>query len=167
MKGLYKFEIDCDRQGVVKGLFLADDSEVSAAISQKIYISDALGKHSDVKFVLTQEMVTLKSTNPEVLSIITELGLESGENPLLHIYKDCAVCGTFIYSGEDEWLVQSDKESWERSGRCADCEHLKSVLFDDLSDGTYFITFNEFAHKKQSCKGYKTDNFAGKTVYIK
>jgi len=150
MQGLYKFELDCDRQGFVEGLFIADDSEVEAAMGQKIYISDALGKHGDVKFVLTQEMVVLKSTNPEVIKVIDDLDLWSGENPLLHIYKDCAVCGTFVYSGEDEWLVEADKEAWERSGRCVRCEPLKQVPFNELPVGTYFQAY-EYDRLKTFC----------------
>ena len=56
-RGLYKFEVDCGRMGVISGLFVATVESVSKAIGSELYFDEVLGKHSEVHAEFDDETV--------------------------------------------------------------------------------------------------------------
>lgn len=87
MKKLYKFYWDCERQGEVEGIFIADETELENAIGKSVYFGEILGKHSEVYGVLEkediEEMKVSKNTLEELEKILGNS--ISGYNPLNYV----------------------------------------------------------------------------------
>ena len=87
MKKLYKFYWDCERQGEVEGIFIADETELENAIGKSVYFGEILGKHSEVYGVLEkediEEMKVSKNTLEELEKILGNS--ISGYNPLSYV----------------------------------------------------------------------------------
>jgi hypothetical protein len=84
-RGLYKFEVDYGRMGVISGVFIADKKEVDLLIGKRIFLGDALGKHSDVDLEVEAEYITLITDDSNVITIISNKGRNkniAGYNPL-------------------------------------------------------------------------------------
>ena len=90
MKKLYSFFWDCGRMGDVEGLFIAEESEVDAAIGSQVYFGEILGKHSDISGTLSS--VDLKFISDEQDKIDWLLGIigpnVSGYNPLDYVQQE-------------------------------------------------------------------------------
>lgn len=84
-EAIYRFHWDCGRMGEIDGIFVAQKSEINAAIGQEVYLGEVLGKHSEVYGTLTQEDLTLISDNPQVVAIAKSHEMTSGYNPLDYI----------------------------------------------------------------------------------
>ena len=94
---LWKYYVDCGRQGVIEGVFKATKEEVDAAIGQEVYFGEILGKHSEVGGTLEATDIKLITDNPiEVMN-----NVESGYNPLDYIQHYCEKCECSYYA--DEW----------------------------------------------------------------
>ena len=80
---VYKLNIDCGRQGELKGLFIAKKNHVKLLIESKIqvYFGEVLGKHSEVYGSIEEKDITFVSDNEEVIDLIIEHDLENGFNP--------------------------------------------------------------------------------------
>ena len=63
MKAIYKFEADFGRYGVLRGLFLADKSEVKYLIGKELYFYEVLGKHSEIRFECKEDHITRLETS--------------------------------------------------------------------------------------------------------
>jgi hypothetical protein len=83
MRGLYKFYVSAGRQGELYGLFIASDEEVKQSIGKKKYFNEPFGKHSEWYGEIKEEYITLVSTDPNVLKVIEDHNLETGDSPLL------------------------------------------------------------------------------------
>lgn len=87
MKKLYKFYWDCEREGEVEGIFIADETELENAIGKNVYFGEILGKHSEVYGVLEkediEEMKVSKNTLEELEKILGNS--ISGYNPLSYV----------------------------------------------------------------------------------
>ena len=83
MKGLYRMEIDYGRMGDLSGIFIADTEDVKNLIEEgkEVSFGEVLGKHSEVNTAITDNDLTLITTDPLVIGIVEEHGLENGFNP--------------------------------------------------------------------------------------
>ncbi len=91
MKKLYKFYWDCGRMGDVTGLFVAENTEVEAAIGKHLYFGEILGKHSDISGNLTADDLTVKSDDQDFIEkLVTVIGNTtiSGYNPLNYLPEE-------------------------------------------------------------------------------
>lgn len=90
MHKLYSFFWDCGRMGDVEGLFIAEESEVDAAIGSQVYFGEILGKHSEISGTLSS--VDLKVISDEQDKIDWLLGIigpnVSGYNPLDYVQQE-------------------------------------------------------------------------------
>lgn len=87
-KAIYKFHLDCGRMGDLDGVFIAEESEVASRMGCVIDYGEALGKHSEIADVLTEQQLTCVSVDEGEVALLERLGLSSfGTNPLCYQYK--------------------------------------------------------------------------------
>lgn len=96
-KAVYKFHVDCGRQGDLQGVFVANPDHVVKLIESKIevYFGEVLGKHSEIYGSVESNNIALVSSDPEVVKIFEEHDLSSGLNP----FHCCSI--NFEVEGED------------------------------------------------------------------
>ena len=83
-KDIYKFCLDCGRQGSLDGIFVADSKDIIAIKGMKVYFGEALGKHSEVISDMTKEdgaTFELASSDPAAIKVVEDLNLSNGTNP--------------------------------------------------------------------------------------
>lgn len=87
---LFQLNVDFGRMGEIDGLFAAEQSEIDAAFGKRVYLGEALGKHSEVYFDLQEEMLTaLDISSDAVRQIVNATGTSiSGYNPLDYIDEE-------------------------------------------------------------------------------
>lgn len=85
---LYKFKLNCGRMGRLDSLFVATRPQVEAVIGKTIDFGEALGKHSDISFVLTAEHLTEITEDQGFISLFMELGLTLGRNVLGYVREE-------------------------------------------------------------------------------
>jgi hypothetical protein len=88
MKKLYRFAWDCGRQGTVEGLFVADSDEVDAAIGERVYFGEILGKHSEIHGTLEASEIQVVADDPVFVQKFEEYDCASGYNPLDYLSKN-------------------------------------------------------------------------------
>lgn len=83
MKGIYRLNFNCGRQGTLNGIFIAEKEHVKILIENKIeiYFGEVLGKHSEIFGPIADDELVFISDNSEAIKIIEDLGLENGYNP--------------------------------------------------------------------------------------
>lgn len=83
MKGLYKLNVDCGRQGCLEGVFIADSEDVEYLTSNSIsvYFGEVLGKHSEISGILGKDDIKLITTEQNVVDVVEKYGLQNGYNP--------------------------------------------------------------------------------------
>jgi len=57
MKKLYNYFVDCGKMGSVESVFICDEKEVEKIVGKEIYHGEILGKHSEIFFPFTMDMV--------------------------------------------------------------------------------------------------------------
>ncbi len=86
MKKLFRFAWAVKRGGRVEGTFVADESEVAAAIGKDVYFGEILGKHSEVRGTLDLADVVIITDDQEFIAKAETYGIAStGYNPLRYI----------------------------------------------------------------------------------
>ena len=87
-KGIYKYSEFFGRMGSLEGVFVADSSEVAAAMGREVCFGEVLGKHSEVRSTMSADDIKLASDDPKFVALFEELDLASGTNPIatLHDY---------------------------------------------------------------------------------
>ncbi len=86
---LYKFYWDCNRQGVVSGVFLAEPKEVAEAIGKQIYFGEILGKHSEVYGDLEEDDCKALDVSDEfVKEFAKQFPNGFGYNPLQYLPEE-------------------------------------------------------------------------------
>ena len=87
MRKLYSFFWDCGRMGDVEGLFIAEESEVDAAIGSEVYFGEILGKHSNIRGTLSSEdLKVISDEQDKICWLLDIVGPDvSGYNPLYRI----------------------------------------------------------------------------------
>ncbi len=90
MRKLYSFFWDCGRMGDVEGLFIAEESEVDAAIGSQVYFGEILGKHSDISGTLSSvDLKVISDDQDKIVWLVGILGPNvSGYNPLDYIQQE-------------------------------------------------------------------------------
>lgn len=89
MKNLYRFSWDCGRMGDVNGLFIAEQSEVAAAIGREVYFGEILGKHSEVCGTLDKSDLAVVTDDQDFIEKLEKyIGDSFGHNPLEHLQGD-------------------------------------------------------------------------------
>lgn len=90
MKYLYKFCWDYRRDGVVEGLFIAEETDVENLIGKNVYFGEILGKHSEVFGTIDKEDFEIISNDQELCDKLSRLtgGTLSGYNPFEYIEED-------------------------------------------------------------------------------
>jgi len=88
MKGVYKFYVNCGRQGSLSGVFIATKDEVAKAMGRAVYFDEPFGKYSEVEVTLDAKCITLVTDNPEVVKVIEDYDLSNGYNPLEGLEED-------------------------------------------------------------------------------
>lgn len=91
MQKLYKFAWDCGRMGSVEGLFVANETDVAAAIGKEVCFGEILGKHSEVCGTLTEDDLTVATDDQDFIAkLVGILGTTSisGYNPLSYLSED-------------------------------------------------------------------------------
>ena len=87
-KKLYKFEWDYDH-GVVKGLFIEDESIVNDAIGKEVFFGEVLGKHSEVYGTLEESDLEVLVSDKEEVEILGKYSfIPFGYNPLEYISEE-------------------------------------------------------------------------------
>lgn len=81
-RGLYRMTWDAGRQGTLTGLFTATAEEVKAAIGQRLYFGEVLGKHSEIAGTLEERELQLVTDDEAFVAKFDEYGCASGYNPL-------------------------------------------------------------------------------------
>lgn len=78
--------------GDLEGLFIADETEVNAAIGEHLYFGEVLGKHSEIEGTFEEGEARILNIPEETVVILeNELGSTlSGFNPLQ--YLSCPYC---------------------------------------------------------------------------
>lgn len=86
MKKLYRFYWDCRRMGDVRGLFVADEADVEAAIGKHVYFGEILGKHSEICGTLDRKDLEVVTDDQDFIEKFVRFGCSgSGYNPLTYI----------------------------------------------------------------------------------
>lgn len=110
MKKLYRFGWNCGRQGVVRGLFVADDANVKAALGREVHFGEILGKHSEICGMLKEEDLTALTDDIDFLAKFDEYDCASGYNPLDYI--SCPNCGDTLPAPYD--ACRHERCGWKR-----------------------------------------------------
>lgn len=87
-EAVLKFSWDWGRVGEIEGLFVAPVEWVEKSIGCEANFGEAMGKHSDVRGVLSKEDFTLITSDPKVVEIFKEYNLSSGYNPLDYVFDE-------------------------------------------------------------------------------
>ena len=88
MKVLYKFATGYARGGVLRGIFVADDEMMAAAMGKEACFGEALGKFSDVRETLDDSNVTELTRDQDFIAKFEEYGCASGTNPLNYLPEE-------------------------------------------------------------------------------
>jgi hypothetical protein len=99
MKKLYKFKYS-PGYGTLTGIFVAESADIDDAIGLDVYLGSALGKHSDIVFELTSDMISICTEDQKFIARFEALGCESGYNPL-------------DYISDEEWDAEDEDEDDE------------------------------------------------------
>lgn len=81
-RGIYRYAEDFGRMGHLTGVFIADHTEVEAAMGKDACLGEVLGKHSDVTAEISEETVKLVTADPAMVEMFATLGLSTGMNPI-------------------------------------------------------------------------------------
>lgn len=93
VKLLVKFYQDFGRSGELEGLFVVNKDQYDRAIADQpsAYFGEALGKHSEVECVLSEENLTIQDADqPFITRLVRIAGSEtiSGYNPFDYLADD-------------------------------------------------------------------------------
>lgn len=88
MKKLYRFTQEFGRMGDLKGIFVAEESEINAIIGEAIYYGEVLGKNSEIFSILQKEYLEILSEDQEFIKKFIEIIENFGFNPLDYYDED-------------------------------------------------------------------------------
>lgn len=85
MKGIYKFFWDCNRMGVLEGIFVETADNVANLYGKTIYFGEVLGKYSDISGTIDLGDVNLITQDETVVQLFEKYQLETGYNPFYYL----------------------------------------------------------------------------------
>lgn len=91
MKGLYKLNVDCGRNGELDGVFVEEKDMVDILIKERleVYFGEVLGKHSEIYGSLNEDDITFITDDAAVIEVVEKYKLTSGYNPFHYpLYGD-------------------------------------------------------------------------------
>lgn len=88
MNGVYKFCAYFGRMGELNGVFVANEYEIDKLMGQTVYFGEALGKHSDIHCVITEENTQLITQDETIIQLFLDNDLTTGFNPLDYVDDD-------------------------------------------------------------------------------
>jgi hypothetical protein len=89
MKVMWKFHWDCRRMGTVRGVFVATEAQVKAALGKRVYFGEILGKHSEVFGTLEEKDLARVTDDQAFIAKAEEYGIASnGYNPLEYLSEE-------------------------------------------------------------------------------
>ena len=82
-QGIYKFNVDCGRQGELDGVFVATDEDIEILVDNgiEVYFGEVLGKHSEVYGKIEYDEVEFVTDDKKVVDLFIEHGLSTGYSP--------------------------------------------------------------------------------------
>jgi hypothetical protein len=82
-KAVYKLNLDCGRQGTLRGLFIAKKKHVKLLLENKleVYFGEVLGKHSEIYGEIEEKHIVIISDSQDVIDVIETHQLENGFSP--------------------------------------------------------------------------------------
>jgi hypothetical protein len=107
MKGIYRLNFDCGRQGHLSGIFVADSKHVELLISSQtqVYFGEVLGKHSEVCGPVQENEISLVTDDQQAVTVFEKFKLQTGFNPF--DYDALGSDGTVLETVE-ELILRSD-----------------------------------------------------------
>jgi hypothetical protein len=83
-KAIYRFSVDCGRNGELMGIFVAEQRAIKKLIGQNIWFQDCLGKHSEinVEFTLENNYVQMVTDDVTAIAMFEKYEMATGYNPL-------------------------------------------------------------------------------------
>lgn len=88
MKKLYRFTQSYGRMGDLKGIFVAEESEINAIIGEEIFYGEVLGKNSEIISILQKEDLEILSEDQKFIKKFIEIIENFGFNPLDYYNED-------------------------------------------------------------------------------
>lgn len=83
---LFRWTYEAGRGGSLQGVFASTQEIIDAAIGEKAYFGEVLGKHSDVVVVLASGQFETLTDDQDFIDKATKYGLvDSGHNPLEYL----------------------------------------------------------------------------------
>ena len=83
-EAIYRFEVDCGRQGMIEGIFSASPEELEGIYGFTQYFHDEVGKHSEIKVTYDETYFTTVSDDPAAVKMFNDIGAGNGINPLTY-----------------------------------------------------------------------------------
>lgn len=82
---IYRFFEDCGRHGSLEGLFAATEEEVASLMGETAYMSEVLGKHSEIEITFGDDCIFLLESDPHIVDwFYTNIG-SIGINPIHYL----------------------------------------------------------------------------------
>jgi len=81
MKGIYRFNFDCGRDGNLLGIFVSTPDDLEKRYGRELDFGYALGKYSEIYGELEPRHVTLVTDDPKAVAIFEKYKLETGRTP--------------------------------------------------------------------------------------
>lgn len=81
-KKLYKFNLDCGRQGNLQGLFVATPQEMNQLMGKSVSFGEVLGKHSYVEATMESKMFTMIEDDSDKVEWFEKVVRSTGHSPL-------------------------------------------------------------------------------------
>lgn len=85
MQGLYHFEWNFGRAGLITGVFIADSETITRNVGKYVCFGEVLGKHSWIEGHLEENDFTLITVNPDFIKEWEDNVHSAGLNPLHYI----------------------------------------------------------------------------------
>jgi len=101
-KYLWRFHVDCGRQGDLEGLFVATEQEIKDTIGKYAYFGEVLGKHSEIYGDIEEKEITKVDLDSETVAKVSKIlgDTWSGFNPMHYIQYKCSNCGDRYHTDE-------------------------------------------------------------------
>lgn len=88
MKKLYRFSVNCGRQGQLSGIFVREHLEVAKLFGEVVHFGEVLGKHSDISLEIKSEYFTVLTEDQGFINKFDSLCLETGIIPFDYLEEE-------------------------------------------------------------------------------
>ena len=88
MNGVYRFKFNAGRNGMLHGIFVADDKEIKTMMGRHLYFGEVLGKHSEIQGPLEEGDIELVTQDETFVKMFEALGCATGFSPWHGLSED-------------------------------------------------------------------------------